>query len=57
MKVKATQPGFLDCLRETDDEFEIEEDQFSEVWMEKVTGKRGRPKKVEEAPAEEPEEA
>jgi len=57
MKVRATAVGFLDCIREVGDEFEVTDEQFSEKWMEESEDKprRGRPPKAKEP--EEPEDS
>lgn len=49
MKVRATERGFLNNLREPGEVFEIEPDQFSKVWMEKVEGVKPKAKPAEEA--------
>lgn len=36
IKVRATRQGYLGGRRRAGDEFEVTEDQFSEVWMEEV---------------------
>ena len=55
MKVKATQAGFHTRYQKPGDTFDVDEKQFSETWMEKVRGKRGSAKAVEEAQPKEAE--
>ena len=50
MKVRVKSPGFINRLWEVGSIIDVEEDQFSERWMERLEEKpkRGRPKKVVE---------
>lgn len=53
MKVKATERGFYECLREVGETFDIPKDMSLGSWMEKV--KPGRKAKKEPEPVEEGE--
>lgn len=51
MKVQATERGFYaDGLREPGDVFDVEKDDFTDTWMEKVTVKK-KPAATKKKPA------
>lgn len=52
MRVKATQKGFKDNLKEVGATFDVTAKEYSESWMEKVSAKEPEPEKEPEQEAE-----